>query len=650
MSHFISLNPPLLPRKWQILRVLIVARISTEHQDVLSLNDQEAKCRAHIEDHYSDEIEFTVIASRGSGEYLDRKELAELEEKIESREFDVVISEDLSRICRRLHAYAICEMCNDSDTRLIAINDRVDTAVRGWEDSALMSTWHHERSNRDTADRIRRSLNNRFDLGGVVQFIIFGYIKPPGAKSDSDLRKDPEAEPIIKEIFHRLNGGASYAEVADWLNSQGVPPGPYCRTPDWTREMVSRFVHHPILKGVRIRNRKMTQRVNKTGRRKTVRGKPGDLRKRNCPHLAFVEAEYYDRVIQRADEKNRPFRRADNGVIDPRLGIPRKRTQFPGQHAKCGICGRILHWHSDKRGLKIMVCSGATDYLCWNSLYVNGEECTRRIIFAAISAISELPGFDAVFGELVRESANELEDKSRGRREQLEKQQKDVDGRLANLIVMLEQRPDSTALLGRMDDLESQKAALARQLYELKNEPMLQISLPDASELRRRAVVSLQESAADDLEAYRLLCTLIPEVLIVPYQVCDERDIIAKAEITVSLTSLLPSQLRNQAEAKVFTRHMVVDLMDPPQRIQHCQAAMALEAQGLQQREIGANLGIYQSAVQAALRVGKIMETQGLKDPYLRLTALPEKTHKLKRFKHPRFKFEPLEGFPRHAD
>ena len=110
MSNVNSLSPVLRARNGVVLWVVIVARISTDHQDLKSLEDQEAKCRRYITDNYQGKVEFEVLASRGSGEHLDRKELGQLEELIESRRIDVVIAEDLSRICRRRKAYDLCEM------------------------------------------------------------------------------------------------------------------------------------------------------------------------------------------------------------------------------------------------------------------------------------------------------------------------------------------------------------------------------------------------------------------------------------------------------------------------------------------------------------------------------------------------------------
>src|SRR5579859_3606920 len=140
-------NSCFVPRDGHVLKTVSVSRISTDHQDERSLADQYAKHKNFMADRYDGSIDWKVISSRGSGENLDRDELNELEALIESDQIDLVIAEDLGRICRRTRAYDFCELCVDHNVRLIAINDRVDTADDGWQDGALISTWHHERSN-----------------------------------------------------------------------------------------------------------------------------------------------------------------------------------------------------------------------------------------------------------------------------------------------------------------------------------------------------------------------------------------------------------------------------------------------------------------------------------------------------------------------
>jgi hypothetical protein len=159
----------LAPRRGAVLRVLTIARISTVHQDARSLVDQAALCERHVREHYPGPVQFDVIQCRSSGEILDRQDLADAEAAVESRVYDLIVVEDLGRMCRRSRAVVFCESCEDADTRLIAINDSIDTAQGDWRLNAFFASFKHESGNKDTSLRIRRSLRHRFEQGGVLQ-------------------------------------------------------------------------------------------------------------------------------------------------------------------------------------------------------------------------------------------------------------------------------------------------------------------------------------------------------------------------------------------------------------------------------------------------------------------------------------------------
>lgn len=146
-----------------------------------------------------------MIASQGSGERLDRDAWLQANEAVQSRRYDLVIAEDLGRIARRMHVFLFCEEAQDYDTRVITINDHVDTGRAGWKLSAVFSSLHHEQSNEDTSLRIRRSLRNIFVNGGAVQCEIYGYVKPPGTSTDDELAKDPAAEPVYERWFEHAS-------------------------------------------------------------------------------------------------------------------------------------------------------------------------------------------------------------------------------------------------------------------------------------------------------------------------------------------------------------------------------------------------------------------------------------------------------------
>ncbi len=366
-------NTSLRPRNGHTLRILSVRRVSDPgpgKQDIRSLDDQGALHERWLAEHVDVPFEVTVVAGSGSGESLERGEHLRLIALVESDEYDAVLCEDLGRILHRIHAHLFCEFCVDHRVRLIAINDHVDTAEPGWQDRSIFSAWHHEKSNRDTSERIKRTHRNRFLSGGTASLSIFGYRKSPGAKSDDDWEKVPEAEPILREWFDRLDHGASYAEVADCLNETGVPTGPHARKDKWDGPMVARVTHNWILKGVRFRNKRKTRRIS-VGKYKSEKAEPHELLTRRVPHLAFFEDAYYDRVVAKADARNAKYRRSKGGAADPCANRPKKRVRYPGQSLCCGVCGRPFvfgaHGQTDH-----LMCSGAREYLCWNAISLSG--------------------------------------------------------------------------------------------------------------------------------------------------------------------------------------------------------------------------------------------------------------------------------------
>lgn len=633
------------PQNGKSFKVLIVARISTDQQDPRSLADQIAQCQEEVARQYPGAVVYTIMQSQGSGEHLDRKELEELKDLIDSREFDLVIVEDLARICRRNRALDFCEQCQDCETRLVAINDHVDTDEEGWEDAATMACWHHARSNRDTSKRIKRSLNNRFDQGQLIERPIYGYIVPVGARNDSEVRKDTAAEPIIREIFRRLEDGAGYSEVGDWLNQQQIPTGPYCRNKQWNCASVSRFVHSRILRGERSRNRLFSKRNNKTGRHLSRKAPASMLRLRKCVHLAFFDAVYYDHVIRVLDERNAKYRRAKDGKPDGRAGVARSRSSFPGQHIACGICGRQLYW--TRCGLITgFLCSGAQNYTCWNSLLLAAEPCLNKIINAVTAEIRSIPDFDEILGAAVaRQRAAEPDDRIK-RQKELERRLQTAEAGVSNVVRGIESAPTSSALIQRLTELEGQVAELQYELSLLKEVRVQNDAPPTLNELSGMVDALFGSLITDDPEAGRILRRLIPVMYVLPYRCCDGKSTEARLHLTINLAALLGTMPVEGPTLEVVTRHLVIDLFDPPQRVTFRQAVKEL-APHHKERDIAASLGIKQATVQHAKRLDCTMEELGLDDPYVRLTEpLPKGKSRMRRHFHVRYNFHPLDGFP----
>ncbi|HUQ69939.1 MAG TPA: hypothetical protein VM165_10470, partial [Planctomycetaceae bacterium] len=273
-----------------------------------------------------------------------------------------------------------------------------------------------------------------------------------------------------------------------------------------------------------------------------------------------------------------------------------------------------------------------------------------RIVDAIVEAITDLPDFDAVFGDLVRQQSADFDGRQAAERAALVQKVRSNEQRLAHVMDNLERRPGSEALLHRLDELERERSQLRHAEQALAAQPALAIALPNAQRLREQAVNAIRAMVMDDQEAGRLLRQLVPDLCIVPYQVCDGSDILPRAEFTLTLVPLLPPALANTPEAAQVTRRLVVTLCPVSKALQHHAAVTELKAQGLREHEIGQRLGMAQSAVHRSLRLHRLMTSEGLAEPLVRLTELPARTNRLRRHRHPRFRFEPLAGWTPHRE
>ena len=392
-----------------------------------------------------------MIQSVGSGERLDRKEIKKLQKLIRSRRVDLVIAEDIGRIMRRVHAHILCELCEDHETRLVAINDHIDTATDSWRLHSLFASFRHENYNKDTGDRIRRTQRNRFVENGDIKQAILGYTKPEGVKSDVGVQIAPWAKDMYDQWFSLLEEGASYCEVADWLTEwlaeRGIPLPPTVRSGTVNGAYIRNTTFNPVLKGVREHNRRMSKRVNATGRPKQIKAPSDKLLQRPCPHLAVVDAARYELLIAKLTEDNAESGRKDTG---PRPS--KKDSRWPGRHIYCGICGRKYLWGGN--GQKYyMICDGVRRYQCWNSISLNGKvaaEVLSKIIFDEIAG---LPDFEWSINDLVREELNS----QRGERAD---RLSVIDATIERLVREINNVTAAIASVGISDALATKLAAL----------------------------------------------------------------------------------------------------------------------------------------------------------------------------------------------
>jgi hypothetical protein len=137
---------------------------------------------------------------------------------------------------------------------------------------------------------------------------------------------------------------------------------------------------------------------------------------------------------------------------------------------------------------------------------------------------------------------------------------------------------------------------------------------------------------------------LIPRIVVYPYRLCDGGHPVLRAHFAFSLVPLLPPAPESAHLEAALCRSLVVDLFQPPQREAYRFPVMALTVNGLSQHEIAWELELTQPAVQRAVALNRAMQKLGSSDPYLSLTAPPDDYKRLRRHKHSRYRFKPMNG------
>lgn len=641
---------PPRPRDGHTLVVGVVARISgCANQREMSLDDQADHARQAVADLYDGPVDDRIVATKGKGERLDRPELADIEAMIRSRHLDLLVVEDIGRLVRGVEATRLCGLAVDHGTRFVAINDCIDTAEENWEEEVIAACRDHVGHNAHTSKRLKQKLMNRFEkLGGATPREFYGYIKPEGAKTYGEWRKDPAAGAVYREWFRRLRADRNSTAVADWLNAEGVPTGRYARGPTWDGKMVRRITRNPLLKGMPGRGFVKTVKNHEVGRRVCVPNLDGPIY-RHEPHLAHIDAAEFDEVNALLAAANAGKGHKPVGGADPRLGAPRKRTRFPGQHARCHYCGRQYVWGGNGRGDSLM-CNGSRGLRCWNSVGVRGERVAERVAGAVMAELGRLEGLDDQLRGLVEEARGlGVRDLSRARSE-LGAAEAELARRRGNLARAVEDHGPQPMLGERIAALDAEGRDLARRRRELDREAGRVPELPaSAAELRRLFEDKFRALAAGSPEMGDLLRRVAPSLSIHLVRRADGGLPLPRARVTLSLAGLVPDAGLAPAVHALLTRELTIDLFEPTQRERIHAEAARLEGLGLEQRAIAARIGEKptQTAVFYALSLDRRMRELGLDTPYAYLEGPPEDYPRMCRNRNPKYRFEPEEGYLR---
>ncbi len=530
----------------------------------------------------------------------------------------------------------------------ICIDDGIDTIEETWEEDALNACSENVAHNQRTSKRIKQKTMNRFKKWGhTARRLLHGYLADEGAKSYDDWRKDPAAETHILEGAKILRATQNGEAVADYFNRNQVPVGPSARNEKWDGTMVLRFYRNPLLKGMPQRGRMMSVKHHGSGKRSSKKNPKGPTYY-HAPHLAYFDPVEFDDLVQLLSVKNQHYRRKMVNGVDPRTCVPRKRTRFPGQHARCWYCGRNYNWGGNGIAGHLM-CAGSHKYLCWNSVHIDGNLVLNRVCSAITDTLYQLEGFDHQFQQIVDAAHRDVNDNVPEQLKQIETEEIQLARDKANLIATLKAYGPKSMVLQEVDLIESRERLLARQRYQVeKSAEQKQFELPrSVSELRAGLESQFAGLNFDSPEFGNLLRQIVPEFDVYLVRLIDGGHLMPRAYVKMKFSGIAADVARVPELDDMLTRVMTIDLFEPPQRERIRTEAVRLESEGLMQRQIAQAIeeGPKQAAVQNALNLHRQMNEQGLVSPYIIVRKPPEDYRKLRRYRHDRYEFKPLDGY-----
>ncbi len=638
------------PRDGHTLVVLGAARISgCANQKDVSLEDQEEHMQEVVGEIYEgDSVNYQIIATKGKGELLTRPELAEIEKLLRSRKIDIFIKEDLGRFIRGIEASRMYGIAVDHGTRCIAINDGLDTWEEGWEEDVIAASRDHVSHNIQTSKRLKKKLMLRFKRkGAATPCPIAAYIKPERAETFYDWFVNESDRPKVMDGATQLRAHLNCSATADYFNTVKFPVGPFCKNQKWDGAMVRRFFSNPILKGKPERGNMHSVKHHETGKRRSVKNPDGPV-SIHIPHLEIIPEEEFDELnaLLLARNSSRGRKPYANG-LDPLKGVSRKRTRFPGQHARCWYCGRNLVWGGN--GIKNnLQCTGSRQYQCWNSIGFPGDRLTNLAVEAVWELLDEVVDLDSelfqIASNLSSQPSTNFESAMRGLKSQEDKLAKEEK----NLLEIMMKFGASDTVEKGLKSLSEKKRDIQIEKSRIRSQQVSKDDIPESTtELRSLVKSKFLDLASDSYEFGHLFPKIVPEVFVYCVRLCSGGPLLPRAKIKIDLTGSFGGLVADDLREILITE-ITVDLFDRPSFELHRNDIVELHREGNSKKVIGSKVGdLSLRMINKALDLQEVVKSQELSDPYILQLEPPQDLPKQRRHLHPRFEFEMLDGYER---
>ena len=371
---------------------------------------------------------------------------------------------------------------------------------------------------KELADKTRRGLRGRIELGKAGGGISFGYRivhrLENGVVTTGEREIVPEESAIVRRIFKDYVAGASSKQITKALNSEGVrgPQGALW-SPSTIHGNPKRgigILNNELYIGRLVWNRQRFLKDPDTGKRVSRPNPPSEWITKDVPELRIID----DEVWQAAKARYATVQRKWSSAAENRRfnQFRRPKYLFSGL-TKCGECGAGFVVYSREH----LGCFGARGRgTCTNRLTIPRQEVEERVLRALKDKLMRKDFFEEFCREFAKEM-NRLRMEQRASLTSAKRELVRLEGRRKKLVELVmdgvpgrEVKDELIAIGHRRDVLEPQVKAA--------NEPppLLHPSMADLYRSKVEELASALQRQDARIEASETLRGLIESIVLMP--------------------------------------------------------------------------------------------------------------------------------------
>jgi len=626
------------------LRVVIYARYSSAEQQASSITDQFGFCQKFL-DALEIEYELTLLSDEEmSGELRDRPGINEVRKGIDSKRWDLLLSEDSSRLFRNESAcFELVETAADEKVRTICPNDFFDTAEPDWPTRLHDAQRHHCEDNRYLRLRLERTVEGLWKAGAAVAPIRTGYRRRASVPATAtEPEKGPffdEIEPkwirVTNEVYERVANLEPLWSVVQYADQQKLPKCRDTYSP-WTEADIIRLIRRTIYRGVETFRVTVQEKKRRTGKKRTAKNAIEKQLTREMPHLRIVTDDLWfranDAITGRRTKKEYP-----SDDAHPLTGIPRDSRGPLSTIFVCGVCGGKMYAGSRTKGG--YYCSNVGKGKCWMKAtadrFLTHGNISRAISERILSLTEHSDDVVALVGKYYAEDDRPKDELISVGKELVNRERRCQ--RLAAAIADGKEAPESLLKLLREEEhrvirLRARAEELSKEIANVRKPPT-----------REQILAAIQEASTQLLTFDRTTGILLRRLLdgpirAFPYMQFGNNKVVLRAEFRLCLVKIAALDmdeclLENQqvVPAELLAPIDVqVDLFTMSAELSCAVRAAELAGHGLTCKQLSKELGISITTSCSAKNTGFAIKKAGMLDPYTRLTSRPQKASRWK--------------------